>query len=61
MAAATFQGEDAEDNEQSLESEFFDLLIASERVSVLIDRIKDASCFQRWEQVGSVLLIRNLP
>lgn len=48
MAAATFQGEDAEDNEQSLESEFFDLLIASERVSVLIDRIKDASSFQRW-------------
>ena len=47
MAAATLLGEEAEEDKPSLESEFFDLLIASERVGTLVDRIQDTACYHR--------------
>ena len=48
MAAATLVGEEAQEDEISLESEFIDLLTASERVGTLVDRIQDTACFQRY-------------
>lgn len=48
MAAATLVGEEAQEDETSLESEFFELLVASERVGTLVDRIQDTACFQRY-------------
>ncbi|KAK9917252.1 hypothetical protein WJX75_002356 [Coccomyxa subellipsoidea] len=50
MAAATLVGEEAQEDETSLESEFFELLVASERVGTLVDRIQDTACFQRRRQ-----------
>lgn len=48
MAALPLPLEEEEEDKASLESDFIDLLIASERVGTLIDRIKDSSCFRRW-------------
>ncbi|BDA50707.1 probable protein N-terminal and lysine N-methyltransferase EFM7 at N-terminal half [Coccomyxa sp. Obi] len=50
MAALTLPLEEAEEDKASLESDFIDLLIASERVGTLVDRIKDVSCFRRRRQ-----------
>lgn len=55
MAASSLPLEEAEEDKASLESDFIDLLIASERVGTLIDRIKDASCFRRRRQAVFVL------
>lgn len=48
MAASPLFLEEVKEDKASLESDFIDLLIASERVGTLIDRIKDTSCFRRW-------------
>ncbi|CAL8465107.1 g4642 [Coccomyxa elongata] len=50
MAALPLSLEEVEEDKASLESDFIDLLIASERVGTLIDRIKDTSCFRRRRQ-----------